>query len=76
MATKPNHCAPHIFLYTIQILVICVIISVSVFKLFSPENDSQFWGVLLSGSVAYIIPAPNPKCSCDAGSATSITVDE
>ena len=77
METTSKHCAPHIFLYTIQILVICVVISVSVFKLFSPENDSQFWGALLSGSVAYIIPAPNPKCSCDARTATSSeTVDE
>ena len=71
MESTSKRCTPHIFLYTIQILVICTVISVSVFKLFTPENDSRFWGSLLSGSVGYIIPAPNPKCSCDVRTATS-----
>ena len=69
---KPSkRCTLHIFLYTIQILVICIAISVSVFKLFTSENGSQFWVSLLSSSVGYILPTPNPKCSCDVRETSS-----
>ena len=64
MGASANRCSLHYLLYGVQIFVICVAISASIFKLFSTEMDSQFWVSILSSSIGYILPNPTIKCKC------------
>ena len=77
MGESTNRCSIHYFLYSVQIFVICVAISVSVFKLFSTETDSQFWVSMFSSCVGYVLPNPTPNCKCDSrGKTTSAHIEE
>ena len=71
-----KQCSAHFFLYSVQIFVICVAISVSIFKLFSTETDSQIWVSILSSCVGYILPNPTPKCVCVPSKKPQTVLDE
>ena len=64
MGEESKRCTVHYFLYGVQIIFVCVAVSVSLFKLFSTEKDSQIWTSILSSCVGYILPNPTPKCKC------------
>ena len=45
-------------------IFVCVVMSVSLFKLFTTEKDTQIWTAILTSCVGYILPNPTPKCKC------------
>ena len=64
MDESSKRCTVHYFLYSVQIFVVCIAVSVSIFKLFSTETDSQIWVSILSSCIGYVLPNPTPKCKC------------
>ena len=76
MMGPSNRCSLHYFLYGVQIFVVCVAISTSIFKLFSTEKDPQFWVAILSSCIGYILPNPTPKCECISSENQSSTRSE
>ena len=76
MDESSKRCTVNYFLYIVQIFVVCVAVSVSIFKLFSTETDSQIWVSILSSCIGYVLPNPTPKCECVPSKKTLSVSDE
>ena len=76
MGDESKHCTVHYFLYGVQIIIVCIAVSVSLFKLFSTETDSQIWTSVLSSCIGYVLPNPTPKCKCVSSKKPSAEIVE
>ena len=76
MGDESKHCTVHYFLYGVQIIIVCIGVSVSLFKLLSTEMDSQIWTTVLSSCIGYVLPSPTPKCNCASSKKTNTEIVE
>lgn len=59
METKFPH--PEILLFTLQVLLILIVVCVSLLNLTNNWGNQNLWTVILTGSIGYIMPNPRFK---------------
>jgi hypothetical protein len=61
--------APDVILFTVQVILIFVVVCVSLVNLSLEWGNQNLWTVVLTGSLGYIMP--NPKIKVINGNVTS-----
>ena len=54
-------CPKSVILFTVQMLLICVIVIASIINISLDDNNKEMWIVLLSSSIGYVLPNPKLK---------------